>query len=152
MSSSALDGIITCIPKQGKLRNDLKNWRPLTLLNYIYKFFSSMVACRLKTTLPGIINEDQTGFISGRFIGKNTRMVYDTIDHCNTYNKQGLLLILDFSKAFDTIEWPFISQVLTLFNFGENFSDMIRLFQYNSTSPCRTEWVSLRSYPIVPGL
>ena len=146
MSSSALDGIITCIPKQGKLRNDLKNWRPLTLLNCIYKFFSSMVACRLKTTLPGIINEDQTGFISGRFIGENTRMVYDTIDHCNTYNKQGLLLILDFSKAFDTIEWPFISQVLTLFNFGEKFSDMIRLFQYNSTS--RVEQNGFLSDPI----
>ena len=47
LSQIALDGVITCIPKQGKLRNDLKNWRPLTLLNSIYKFFSAMVANRL---------------------------------------------------------------------------------------------------------
>ena len=39
LSKIALDGVITCIPKQGKLRNDLKNWRPLTLLNSIYNFF-----------------------------------------------------------------------------------------------------------------
>ena len=39
MSINALDGIITCIPKEGKLRNDLKNWRPLTLLNSLYNFF-----------------------------------------------------------------------------------------------------------------
>ena len=62
-SKLALDGVITCIPKQGKLRNDLKNWRPLTLLNSIYNFFSSMISNRLKPCLSTIINEDQTGFI-----------------------------------------------------------------------------------------
>ena len=133
-SHIALDGVITCIPKQGKLRNDLKNWRPLTLLNSIYKFFSSMIANRLKNCLPSIINEDQTGFISGRFIGENTRMVYDTIEYCDSHDEPGLLLILDFSKAFDTIEWPFIAEVLNLFEFGDNFANMIRLCQINSTS------------------
>ena len=63
-SKLALDGVITCIPKQGKLRNDLKNWRPLTLLNSIYNLFSSMISNRLKPCLASIINEDQTGFIS----------------------------------------------------------------------------------------
>ena len=133
-SKNSLAGIITCIPKQGKLRNDLKNWRPLTLLNTVYKFFSSMVSNRLKAVLPSIINEDQTGFISGRFIGENTRMVYDTIEYCEATNTKGLLIILDFSKAFDTIEWGFINDVLHLFNFGEKFSQMIHLFQKNSTS------------------
>ena len=97
LSRLALDGVITCIPNQGKLRNDLKNWRPLTLLNSIYKKNSAMVANRLKQCLPTTINEDQTGFISGRFIGENTRMVYDTMEYCSSYNKKGLLLILDFS-------------------------------------------------------
>ena len=147
LSKIALDGVITCIPKQGKLRNDLKNWRPLTLLNSIYKFFSAMVANRLKSCLPTIINEDQTGFISGRFIGENTRMVHDTIDYCSSYNKKGLLLILDFSKAFDTIEWQFITDVLHLFNFGETFTQMIHLCQFNSTS--RIEQNGYLSNPIV---
>ena len=93
-----------------------------------------MVANRLKSCLPTIINEDQTGFISGRFIGENTRMVYDTIDYCSSNNKKGLLLILDFSKAFDTIEWQSISDVLQLFNFGESFVKMVQLCQLNSTS------------------
>ena len=133
-SEIALEGIITCIPKQGKLRNDLKNWRPLTLLNSIYKFWSSIIANRLKTTLPSLINEDQTGFISGRFIGENTRMIYDSIDYCNTFQQEGILIILDFSKAFDTIEWSFIEYCLNLFNFGENFIKFIKLCQRNSKS------------------
>ena len=132
-SEIALEGIITCIPKQGKLRNDLKNWRPLTLLNSIYKCYSSIIANRLKTTLPSLINEDQTGFISGRFIGENTRMIYDTIDYCETF-QEGILIILDFSKAFDTIEWPFIDYTLNLLNFGDKFINYIKLCQRNSKS------------------
>ena len=145
LSHLALDGVITCIPKQGKLRNDLKNWRPLTLLNSIYKFFS-MIANRLKNCLPSIINENQTGFISGRFIGENTRMVYDTIEYCASHDEPGLLLILDFLKAFDTIEWPFIAEVLRLFQFGDNFINMISLCQVNSTS--RVEQNGFLSNPI----
>ena len=93
-----------------------------------------MVSNRLKKVLPSIINEDQTGFISGRYIGENTRMVYDTIEYCDATDTKGLLIILDFSKAFDTIEWSFIQDVLKLFNFGVNFSRMVHLFQYNTTS------------------
>ena len=88
-----------------------------------------MISNRLKPCLSSIINEDQTGFISGRFIGENTRMVY-----CQSYNKKGLLMILDFSEAFDTIEWSFISEVLEIFNFGETFAKTIKLCQTNSTS------------------
>ena len=94
---------------------------------------------RLKAVLPSIINEDQTGFIFGRFKGENTRMVYDTIEYCELTNTKGLLIILDFSKAFDTVKWAFIKDVLQLFNFGDKFSQMIHLFQHNSTS----EWAPL---------
>ena len=65
-------------------------------------------------------------------------MFYDTIEYCESTNTKGLLIIiliiLDFSKAFDTIEWAFIEDLLKLFNFGDNFSNMIHLFQHNSTS------------------
>ena len=49
-------------------------------------------------------------------------MVYDTIEYCQSYNKKGLLMILIFLKAFNTIEWSFISEVFAIFNFGETFS------------------------------
>ena len=65
-----LEGTITCIPKSGKSRDSLKNWRPLTLLNSIYKFFSTIISNRIKNTLDSLINPDQTGFISNRFLGE----------------------------------------------------------------------------------
>ena len=106
-----------------------------------------MEANRLKLVLPSVINEDQTGFISGRFIGENTQMIYDTINYCEEENKKGLLIILDFFKAFDTIEWPFIEDVFKIFYFGEDFINMIKLFQKNSTS--RVEQNGHLSEPIV---
>ena len=68
-------GTITCIPKSGKQRNTLKNWRPLTLLNCSYKYLSAMIADRVKGVLEELISTDQTGFISNRFIGENTRLL-----------------------------------------------------------------------------
>ena len=127
-------GTITCIPKTGKLRNTLKNWRPLTLLNGTYKFLSSMIAERLKSVLESIINNDQTGFISNRFIGENTRLLYDTITYTETEQLPGLLIIVDYAKAFDTIEWKFIDEVLKIFEFGDEFSKWIKLLRNGSES------------------
>ena len=88
----------------------------------------------MKTTLPSLINVDQTGFISGRFIGENTRIIYDTIDYCKTFQEEGIFIILGFLKAFDMIEWPFIEYILNLFKFSENFINYIKLCQRNSKS------------------
>ena len=52
------------------MRNDLKDWRPITLLNFIYKFFSGILAEGIKLILPKLIHQDQKGFINGRFIGR----------------------------------------------------------------------------------
>ena len=72
-------GIITCIPKGDKPKQFLKNWRPITLLNTIYKLASGSIAKRLKSVLDILVSTDQTGFIAGRYIGENTRLLYDII-------------------------------------------------------------------------
>ena len=122
-------GIITCIPKAGKLRNTLKNWTPLTLLNGSYKMRCVMIADRMKNILELIVESDQTGFIDNRFIGENTRLLFDTSTYNVIENVPGLLIIVDYAKTFDTIEWSFIDQCLNLFNFGEHFSSWVKLLR-----------------------
>ena len=51
INETQLGGIITRIPKGDKNRNEIKNWRPITLLNSTYKFYSSILAERIKSTL-----------------------------------------------------------------------------------------------------
>ena len=61
-------------------------------------------------------------------------MIYDIIHHNKTNNRKGLLMMVDYFKAFDTMEWDFISRCLRLSNFGDNLINMIRLLQNNSFS------------------
>ena len=73
------EGINTCIPKEDKRRDLIMNWRPISLLNVVHKIGSAAIANRIKTMLPELINEDQTGFKSGKYIGDNLRLIYDSL-------------------------------------------------------------------------
>ena len=133
LSITQRQGLITCLPKGDKPKQYLKNWRPITLLNVVYKLASGCIAERLKTVLSKLISNDQTGFISGRYIGENTRLIYDIMNYTEENNIPGLLLIIDFEKAFDTISWEFIKKVFDFFNFGESIKKWIAVF-YNDIS------------------
>ena len=67
------EGVIVCLTKPNKPKQYLKNWRPISLLNTIYKLGSGCIANRIKLVLPELINGDQTWFIPGRNISENTR-------------------------------------------------------------------------------
>ena len=79
LSCTPREGIIIFIPKEDKRRDLIKNWRPMSLLNVVYKIGSAVTANRIKTMLPELINEDQTGFKSGKYVGDNLRLIYDII-------------------------------------------------------------------------
>ena len=81
LSVTQRQGVITCLPKGEKPRQFLKNWRPISLLNIIYKVASGCIASRIKKVLDKLINSDQTGFISGRYEGENTKLIYDIMDY-----------------------------------------------------------------------
>ena len=75
------EGVIICILKGGKSKDLIKNWRPISLLNVVYKIGSACIAKRLKSVLPSLISEDQTGLMANRYIGDNIRLIYDLISY-----------------------------------------------------------------------
>ena len=131
LSITQRQGIITCIPKENKPRMFLKNYRPISLLNCVYKIASGAIARRLKDTLPKLIHEDQTGFMSGRNIGQNIRQLYDIMQYTEKHNITGLLLLVDFEKAFDSISWAFINKVFKFFGFGESIISWVNILYRN---------------------
>ena len=128
-------GVITCIPKEGKDRHFIGNWRPISLLNTDLKIASAVIANRIKPLLPFIISDTQKGFIKGRFIGENTRLLYDLMHYLEQHNKTGLLLLVDFEKAFDSVEWKFLKKALSSFNFGPSVCKWFELF-YSKAKSC----------------
>jgi len=71
----------------------------------------------MEQLLPKLIHRHQTGFISGRYIGQNTRRLRDIMEFSDTKKFQGIFLFVDFEKAFNTLEWSFILKTLEAFNF-----------------------------------
>ena len=96
LSISQRLGIITLIPKGDKDKTFLKNWRPLTLLNSLYKLVSGCIAERIKPCLSSIIHSNQKGFVSERYIGEAIRSTYDIIQWAKENDKSGIILLIDF--------------------------------------------------------
>ena len=69
---------------------------------------SSVIASRIKRILGKHIHDDQNGFLQGRYIGDNIRLVYDILFETKMRNLSGMILSIDFEKAFDTVPWNFI--------------------------------------------
>ena len=124
-------GIINLIPKEGKDLRYLRNWTPLSLLNTDYKILTKTLSNRLQKVLPKLVNEDQVGYIKGRYIGQNIRIIKDIMTYTGKKNLPGYILLIDFEKAFHSIEWPFLIKCLKLYNFGEilyaGFSSYIKI-------------------------
>ncbi len=126
MTSSMKQGIISLIPKPEKDSLLIDNWRPITLLTVDYnKILALVYANRLKFKFNHIIAETQSGFVKGRHISNNIRLILDLLDYADFVKSEAIILFLDFYKAFDTIEHEFLLQSLKLFGFGSSFVSII---------------------------
>ena len=135
MSSSQRQAVITLIEKEGKDRCNLNNWRPISLLNVDYKIVSKTLAMRVESVIHKLIHIDQSGFVKGRNIAESVRTIQDIIDYTKYKNIPGLLLFLDFEKAFDSLEWNFLFSALKHFNFGPDYINHVKAL-YSNISSC----------------
>ena len=123
--------VISTIHKQNA-KNLLVNYRPLSLTNCDYKILAFIFAERLHAVISKLINNDQTAYVRGRYIGTSIRNLLDIFEYCETKNEPGALLCIDFEKAFDSVEHDFIFAVLEKFNFGKKLYQMDKNHVYKS--------------------
>jgi mannosylglycoprotein endo-beta-mannosidase len=116
-SASINKGLITLIPKTGD-RPKLSNWRPITLLGSIYKVLAKTLAERIQSAFTHIIRPNQTGFVKGRSILDNVFMAQKALGWAEESEQDLVLLLLDFEKAFNRIEWGFLFMALTKLGFS----------------------------------
>ena len=142
LSNSQRKSVITLLYKKGEKTN-ISNYRPLSLTGTDYKILAFILAERVQNVIYKLINTDQTGYIKGRFIGTNIRLVDDVIWYANKKNLPGAILFLDFKKAFDSLEWDFMFQALKKYDFGEKFLKWVRIL-YNKPTACikNSGWLS----------
>ena len=101
-------GIIKILQKGGTKGELIKDWRPITLLSQIYKLISGVVAKRIKKHLGKLISGCQKAYQDTSNIGEIILNVLEIIAISNFHKKPGMILLIDFSKAFDSINHEFI--------------------------------------------
>ena len=128
-------------------RQKLANYRPLSMTNLDYRILAGVFANRMQSVLDTIINQDQSAYIKGRYIGTSVRNILDIFDFCENGNLPGALLALDFEKAFDSLEHPFMLKTLKKINFGPNFIKWIKILYTEPIFKIKNNgWVSGNYY------
>jgi hypothetical protein len=119
--------IIALLPKTPNAHS-IDQYRPIAMANFKFKIISKIIADRLASILPSIISEEQMGFIHDRNIKDCLCIASEAVNLLHNKSFGGnLALKIDISKAFDTLEWPFLLNVLKNFGFNDVFCNWIQV-------------------------
>ena len=119
-------GVITLAFKKGD-HLDPRNWPPITLLNVDYKKASRAIASRHLKVIHLVVSKDQTCGDPGRFIGENVAFVRDVVHYTMSTGTPVAILSLDQEKAFDRVDWGFMTTTLSAMGNGPSFISWVRL-------------------------
>jgi exonuclease III len=95
-------GIITLLPKQNEATH-IRQYRPIYLLNVSFKIFTKVVVNRITDIAEKVISPSQSAFIPGRNIMEGVVMLHETIHELHRKKMNGVILKLDFEKAYDKV-------------------------------------------------
>ncbi|KAJ3606503.1 hypothetical protein NHX12_026024 [Muraenolepis orangiensis] len=129
MPVSCRRAVITLLPKKGNLQ-DIKNWRPVSLLCVDYKLLSKALATRLGRAVEQVIHRDQTYCVPGRSMVDNVHLIRDVLEVSSSLDINTGLISLDQEKAFDRVEHSFLWKVMEKFGFSAGFIAKIKVL-YN---------------------
>ena len=122
---NANSNFIVLLPKiEGA--NVLSQFRPIALANFLFKIIPKILADRMSSIASRIISPQQTSFLKGRRITDCIGLVsegFNLLDRKIRGSNVGIKV--DIAKAFDTLNWRFLSQVLVQFGFSSKFLDFI---------------------------
>ncbi|GLU14311.1 hypothetical protein SLE2022_308870 [Rubroshorea leprosula] len=123
---------ITLIPK-GESPYVMQKFRPICLLNVTYKILAKVIVNRLRPYLQNLIGPWQSSFLSGRSTTYNIILVQEAVHLMQRLKgKKGALAFkINLHKAFNSVGWDFLNEVLVDFNLLE---PLIWLIMFSVTS------------------
>ncbi|KAG7594282.1 Reverse transcriptase domain [Arabidopsis thaliana x Arabidopsis arenosa] len=112
--------ILALIPKKENAQV-MKDYRPISCCNVLYKVISKILANRLKDLLPQIVSSNQSAIVKDRLLMENVLLASELV---KDYHKEDIsprcAMKIDISKAFDSVQWTFLLNTLQALNFPES--------------------------------
>ena len=104
------------------------NYRPISLLSIFYKLASCCITQRIKPAVEHIVGQQQKAYVASNNIGSCILNLINMMSHVNKIKKQTLILLIDFKKAFDSLDHKFLNTALKKMGFGPDIIEWVRLF------------------------
>ncbi len=106
----------------------IQQYRPICLLNVSFKIFTKVATNRIMGVAQKVISPIQTAFIPGRNIMEGVVILHETLYELHRKDKSGVILKIDFEKAYDKIKWSFVQQTLRMKGFSPKWCEWIVSF------------------------
>jgi hypothetical protein len=113
-------GMIIVIPKIDEATT-IQKFRPICLLQVLFKIFTKVLTIRSETVMNKLINECQDAFIRGRFIAASVMLLQEILKETKYKKHQGVVLKFDFEKAYDKVNWCFLFDCCRQMGFSESW-------------------------------
>ncbi|GKV25647.1 hypothetical protein SLEP1_g35046 [Rubroshorea leprosula] len=111
---------IVLIPKKDN-PIDLKDYKLISLIGTLYKIISKVLANRIKKVLPKVINGTQSAFLGGRQITYGILILNEVVEEIRRKKISSFIFKADFEKAYDSVNWAFLDEMMRRLGFGEKW-------------------------------
>ncbi|GJY65325.1 RNA-directed DNA polymerase, eukaryota [Tanacetum coccineum] len=116
---------ITLIPKMQDAKL-VKDFRPISLIGCIYKIVAKILANRLSLVILELVSDVQSAFVSNRQILDGPFILNELISWSKAKKSKVMIFKVDFEKAFDSVRWDFLDDLLDKFSFGTKWRGWIK--------------------------
>jgi retron-type reverse transcriptase len=125
--------LVVLIPKK-KDPSHVKDYRPISLTHSFAKLISKLIANRLGPQLDTLISVNQAVFIRKRCIHNSFMYVKEVIRDLHKRKIPAVFIKIDISKAFDTVNWPYLLHIMEHLSFGQRWRNWISSLWATSSS------------------